>query len=144
LGDEIEAQFGFANGIHGTFTSCARLRQTSGPWGLILVGEKGIVRVLTDIAPRIFSLKAGGWEADGSIDRWEPLLDDPMRNAPAPAGGFGGANRRVVDDWLQAITEQREPACSGAAGLKALEMAMGVFEAGLSKERVTFPLRIRT
>ena len=53
------------------------------------------------------------------------------------------ANQRVVDDWLEAIMRNRQPICSGYAGLKALEMALAVFAAGLSRGRVELPLKAR-
>ena len=143
LGDEIEAQFAMANGIRATFTSSGRLRQTLGPWGLTLVGEKGMVRILMDIAPRIFVLKPGAWEAAGATEAWQALPGDPLADTPADDRGFPAANRRVLDDWLQAIAMQREPVCSGTAGMKAIELAMGVFEAGLRGGRVAFPLANR-
>ena len=52
-------------------------------------------------------------------------------------------NQRVVDDWLEAIAQNREPTCSGYAGMKALEMALAVFAAGLSRGRVELPLKAR-
>ncbi|HXI52238.1 MAG TPA: Gfo/Idh/MocA family oxidoreductase [Candidatus Saccharimonadales bacterium] len=144
LGDDIEAQFEFAGGISATFTSRAALRQTLGPWGLMLMGDKGTVRVLMDIAPRIFVGKSGAWEAGGSTERWEPLAGDPMQDSPASERGFPAANRRVLDDWLAAIRDRREPACSGRRGLEAVEIAMAVFAAGLSGDRIRFPLAQRT
>jgi hypothetical protein len=55
----------------------------------------------------------------------------------------GAANARVVDDWLAAINANREPACSGRNGAKAVEMVMAVWRAGLSGGRVMFPLKER-
>jgi hypothetical protein len=57
--------------------------------------------------------------------------------------GFAGANQRVVNDWLDAITHDREPVCSGYAGMRALEMAMAVFAAGLARGRIEFPMKDR-
>ena len=131
-------------GISATFTSRGALRQTLGPWGLMLMGDKGAVRILMDIAPRIFVGKSGAWEAGGSTERWEPLAGDPMQSAPASERGFPAANRRVLDDWLAAIRDRREPACSGRRGLEAVEIAMAVFAAGLSGDRIRFPLAQRT
>ena len=48
---------------------------------------------------------------------------------PIPRG-VARARKRVVNDWLTAITQDREPICSGYARMKALEMAMAVFAAG--------------
>ena len=46
-------------------------------------------------------------------------------------------------DLLKAIEEGREPICSGANAAKAVEMAMGVYQAGLSGGKVEFPLKER-
>jgi hypothetical protein len=57
--------------------------------------------------------------------------------------GFPASNRRVVDDWLAAIRENREPVCSGFAAMKSLEMIHAVFAAGISRGRVELPLKKR-
>ena len=142
-GMEIEAQFAFASGVMACYTSRAALRQTVGHWGIELTGSKGVVRILMDVFPQVFRLDAGKWESTGKADRWLPLKDDPTLNFTAEERGFGPANRRVVDDWLEAIRTKREPACSGRDAMRALEMVMGVYQAGLSGKRVTLPLTDR-
>ncbi|MDH7503613.1 MAG: hypothetical protein QHJ82_12995 [Verrucomicrobiota bacterium] len=49
-----------------------------------------------------------------------------------------------VTDWLEAIAENREPVCSGKSGAWVVEMVMGVYQAALTKQRVPFPLAVRT
>ena len=142
-GNEIEAQFAFANGIFATFTSRAKLRETVGHWGIELIGSKGVVRILLDIFPAVFTLQSSGWKSDGKSDSWQPLKDDPTLKLSAEEKGFGPANRRVVDDWLTAIRQNREPSCSGRNGMKAVEMVMAVYQAGLSGRRIMFPLTDR-
>jgi len=142
-GTEIEAQFAFASGVMAGFTSRAALRQTVAHWGMELIGSKGTVRILMDVFPQVFLLDAGKWEASGKTDRWLPLNDDPTLNFTAEQRGFGPANRRVVDDWLEAIRTNREPACSGRGAMRALEMVMAVYHAGLSGQRVLLPLTDR-
>jgi predicted dehydrogenase len=139
-GAEIDAQFSFANGVMGTFTSRERLRQTVVHWGLELIGSKGVVRILMDVSPQVFLLEAGKWEPAGKTERWVPLKDDPTLGFTAEQRGFGLANRRVADDWLEAIHGNREPQCSGRNAMRALEMVMAVYHAGLSGMRATFPL----
>jgi len=143
-GDEIEAQFAFANGVFATFTSRSRLRESTAHWGIELVGSKASVRLLMDVVPRIFVMQPGQWTDAGRTDSWTRWMDDPGLALNAAEKGFGPANRRVVDDWLDAIRTDREPACSGRAGMKAVEMVMAVYEAGLSGKRVTFPLMNRS
>lgn len=142
-GDNIDAQFAFANGVMAFFTSRGDLRETTAHWGLELIGSKGVVRILLDIDPAVYVLRPGRWTPTGKTNRWDRLESDPTLNAPPNQRGFGAANRRVVADWLEAIRSEREPACSGRDAMKALEMIMAVYHAALSGGRVAFPLSER-
>jgi len=142
-GNEIDAQFAFANGVFATFTSRAKLRETVGHWGIELIGSKDLVRILMDIFPTVYFSRSGAWTPGGKTDSWQPLKDDPTLKLSTEEKGFGPANRRVAEDWLEAIRTHREPACSGRAGMKAVEMVMAVYHAGLSGKRVSFPLTDR-
>ena len=143
LGDEIEAEFAFPKGVMARFTSRGAYREISGPFGLELVGSKAVVRLLAGVHPELYVMQPGNWKPDGRQDEWRRMKGDPTLELSADEKAFPAANRRVVDDWLAAIREDREPACSGEAGLKAVEMCMGVFEAGLSANRVSLPLKDR-
>ncbi|MCI0748175.1 MAG: Gfo/Idh/MocA family oxidoreductase [Verrucomicrobia subdivision 3 bacterium] len=138
LGDEIEAQFAFPNGVHGSFTSRGRNRQTAGHWGIEIAGSSGALRILADIVPRIFVRRGVEWSDAGGKTEWERF------QVPTPGkDGTGAANARLVDDWLGAIESDREPTCSGEAGMKAIEMVMAVYQAGLIGARVSLPLKDR-
>jgi predicted dehydrogenase len=54
------------------------------------------------------------------------------------------ANGRIVQDWLAAIREKREPVCSGQHAARAVEMVMAVYQAALEGKRVPFPLAQRS
>jgi predicted dehydrogenase len=141
-GDEIEAQFAFANGIAGSFTSRGRLRDQSGRWGVELVGSKASARILTDPWPSVFFRPIAPWTADGREERWIPLEGDPGR-APGVDKSTPAANRRLVEDLMAAAREGRDPVCSGANATKALEMVMAVYHAALRGTRVALPLADR-
>lgn len=142
-GDEIVAEFAFAQGIHATFVSRAKNREPAGPWGLELVGSKASVEILTEMVPRIYRLNDGKWTAQGKTIEWQLWEQDPTLNWAESERGFAGANERVVNDWLEAITQDRETVCSGYAAMRALEMVMAVFAAGLGRRRVEFPVKDR-
>ena len=142
-GDEIEAEFAFAKGVYATFVSRAKNQERAGRWGMELVGSKSSVKILMEIVPRIYALRDGSWTAQGKTSEWHPWTQDPTLNWAESERGFARANERVVNDWLTAITQGREPVCNGHAGMKALEMAMAVFAAGLARGRVEFPLKNR-
>ncbi|HMC26707.1 MAG TPA: Gfo/Idh/MocA family oxidoreductase [Verrucomicrobiae bacterium] len=143
-GDDVRAQFGFAHGVTGTFTSTQKLRALVGHWGIELVGSKGKVRILADVFPRILIMKPTAWTDRGRLDEWKPIDGDPTTGASADERSFAGANRRVVDDWLQAIEQQKEPTCSGRSGMKAIEFVMAVYESALTRSRVALPLARRS
>lgn len=137
-GDEIVAQFAFPAGVNGTFTSRGRLREVTGAWGIELTGSKGAVRLLTAVEPHVLVLPAGKWAPAGRTDHWQPL-----DGAAGTDAGFPPANRRIVDDWLAAIREDRQPAASGRNAAAAVEMVMAVYHAALAGARVPMPLADR-
>jgi hypothetical protein len=74
---------------------------------------------------------------------WRPIDDDPSLRVPLAERTNASANRRLADDWLASIAENREPACSGQNAAMAVEMEMAVWRAGLAGGRVMFPLKER-
>jgi predicted dehydrogenase len=141
-GDEIEALFALPRGVNVHYTSRARNAAVAGPWGMELIGTKGRARLLNDVHTTVFLEKAGPLTARGGAREWMPVAANPNEPVAGAAGQISG-NRRVVDDWLAAIAENREPACSGHAAMRSLEMIHAVFAAGLARGRVEFPLRKR-
>jgi len=135
-GNEIFAEFAFANGVHATFTSTEKLRDTLGHWGIELLGTKGAARINCDISPNIFLGRSGEWTSKGKTDTWEPF-------APALAQSPPEHNLGPVGDWLDAIEKNREPECSARNGAWAVEMVCAVYQSALKKARVPFPLAPR-
>ena len=142
-GDEILAEFAFAKGVHAIFVSQAKNRESAEPWGLELIGSKTSIKILMEMVPKIYTANAVNRKEQGKTAEWRPWAQDPTLNWAASERGLARANGRVVDDWLSAIRQDRQPACSGYSGMKALEMAMAVFAAGLERGRVAFPLKNR-
>jgi predicted dehydrogenase len=142
-GDEIEAAFQFGRGVTATFTSRGRLRETLGPWSLELYGTRGAIRVGMDIDPRIWKRERQTTSSAATVDQWLPWPSNPTPGTPAETG-FGPANRRVVLDWLHAIERGGDPECSGQNAMKAIEMAMAVYQSALTGARVALPLATRT
>ena len=138
LGDEIAAQFGLAQGALATFSSSAKLRAMSDGYGMTLTGTRGVVRFRAGYTPLVqFRRRAG------AADQWERLPGDPLAAAPEAGNATANGNRRLVEDWLQAIEQDREPVCSARHAMKAVEMVMAVFHAGMSGRRVALPLADR-
>ncbi len=136
-GDQVSAQFAFAGGVSATFTSDARLRETTGRWGIEFHGSKGVAKLNCDLSPDVFMRSTRGWSAAGKQDDWKPLDAALAKAAPDPS-------LAPVSDWLDAIVKNREPECSGRNGAWGVEMVMAVYHAALSGCRVDFPLNVRT
>lgn len=132
-GDQVNAQFGFAQGVVGTFTSDARLRETTGHWGIELHGSKGVARLNCDLEPRVFLRKTTPWTTSGRRDEWVPFAPELAQSPPEH-------NVAPVSDWLEAIRSDREPECSAYNGAWAVEMVMAVYQAALSRSRVSLPV----
>jgi predicted dehydrogenase len=146
VGDDIFAHFAMDSGVNVTFRSRVGLEKAAGPFGMEIIGSKGIVRLYSGAVPTLSILAA---PSRGGVSRTENWVEWTGGIAPADEatidgiGGYDASHRRVVRDWLLAIDENREPLGSGERAMKAIEMAHGVFLAGLSGERVEFPLNER-
>lgn len=134
-GDEISAQFGMQNNVLLTYTSRGRLLAATKPYSMMFTGTKGKARVKLGFALQ--------WEfcPAGSDDMWEPFP-----GAPASANtSQEEANGWLVEDWLTSVRAggSAQPSCSGWNAMKAMEMVMAVFHAGLQRGRVALPLTDR-
>ncbi|MCB1277743.1 Gfo/Idh/MocA family oxidoreductase [Prosthecobacter sp.] len=147
VGDDIFATFAMDSGVNVTFRSRAGLEKAAGPFGMEIIGTKGIVRLNSGYAPTISILSDPNRASTTRTERWTNWTGgiDPASEATFEGLlGYDASHRRVVRDWLSAIEESREPLGSGERAMKAIEMAHGVFQAGITGQRVEFPLAKRT
>ena len=142
-GDEIVAEFAFANGVHATWTSRHRWREQVGNWAVELHGSEGAARINCDVPPRVYVARRSAWDVKGRSEVWEPLMKDPIGIERARHYNFATENARVVDDWIDAVRSAREPIASAANATRAIEMVMAVYQSALSAGRVVLPLTQR-
>ncbi len=135
-GDAVHATLGFAHGVHALFSSDAAAREARGHWGLELTGSLGSARIMADLVPRVLVRMQRAGRMAAPEDPWTPL-------ANIPSAEPSRHNVPLVDDWLAAIQEGREPECSGRNGAWAVEMAAACHASALGGTRVTFPLARR-
>ncbi len=74
--------------------------------------------------------------------QWQPL-ELALPDGFDPAGPANEADYGYVDEYVRALDESREHACSGAAARHVLEIMMGIFEAGAYGRRVELPQKDR-
>jgi predicted dehydrogenase len=147
VGDDIFAQFAMASGVNVTFRSRVGLEKAAGPFGMEIIGSRGVMRLGSGATCTLSLLAAPNRAATTRTENWVDWTGGVEPSAEAQIDGITGydaAHRRVVRDWLLAIDEKREPLASGERAMKAIEMAHGVFQSGLEGKRIDFPLARRS
>jgi predicted dehydrogenase len=136
-GDQVAAMFPFPRGIHGYFGSKASDVRSGERFGVTLYGSKGVIWIPLTSVPSdpAMILRGPSWAA-GAWQQIEPPPEGRNRSREA-------ANALMVADLLQAIEENREPACSARDGLWTVEMVSGIYQSHLAGGRIAFPLRDR-
>jgi len=137
VGDEIHARFETARGIPLRFDSKKGEGRPGAPFGVWLVGTKGVVALRVDEEP-LATLERDGQIlpiTTAGLGQPEPLADIKLIN-----GGHQGA----VRDLLEAVAQGREPLCGPAAGRETVEMTLAVFASfAAGGAKVALPLADR-
>ncbi len=142
LGDSIHAAFEMDSGVHVTYVSERRFHEVCGPWGIEFVGSKGRARLYAGMPPTMSLLVESDPASPTHSEKWVRWPDVPGQyHEPVDhAEGLDAANRHVINDWLDAIENDREPLASGESALKSLEMIHAIWQSAVSMKRAYFPL----
>ncbi len=141
-GRQMAAMFSFGGGRHGFFGSKRSSATHAWRFGTHVYGAEGRIFLPNEIygaKSEGFVLRSPAWLA-GRGRQWEPLEPDHR--------SFGDeryltANALMVEDLLEAIENDREPACSERAGRWTVEMTQGVYASQLDRAVKNFPLESR-
>lgn len=118
-------------------------------------GALGVIEATTTIYPKnleetlnIFGSTGTaciGGIAVNKIEAWrfsgedEAFVLADQDKEPPNVYGFGHAD--IIKDFMDAITENREPAISGEEGRKALEIILAIYHSVKYKKEICFPLK---
>jgi predicted dehydrogenase len=141
-GREMAAMFSFGAGRHGYFAT--KKSSLTHPWrfGTHVYGARGRIFLPNQIysaKSEGFILRSPAW-IPGTGREWERIEPDhrsfgEQRNLTA--------NALMVEDLLDAIESDREPACSERAGRWTVEMTQGMYASQLGRAAMDFPLENR-
>ena len=92
-------------------------------------GELGTV----DVSGKYLDEERRWMFSDGTASLAESLEKYGIRD-------LGGGHTPIYRDMLGALSENREPVCSGAEGRKALELILAIYESAASGKPVRLPL----
>lgn len=138
-GDNVNAMFGFANGVHGYFGSKTNDVAAGRRFGVSLYGSRGLVFVPLNAVP-----SDEPYRLDSPA--WVPEKGEPWQRVEYEGGKPADrhfANKAMALDLLEAIETDREPVCSARDGRWTIEMVAGIYESQWSGARVRFPLARR-
>ena len=142
-GREIAAMFEFDGGVPGYFSSKQNGKTHPLRFGTWIYGSRGVIYLPNAIYPsgQPSILRSPAWlPIEGAA--WEPIQVDPPE-------GFAGvedrtlANALLVADLLDAIDNDRKPACSEIDGRWTIEMIVSVYQSQIQGGPVKFPLEDR-
>jgi predicted dehydrogenase len=142
LGDSIHAEFVMDSGVQVSFDSDARLADLTGPAGIEFIGTKGRMRLILGEPPELSLLRESSPGSANQAEIWErwPEVDGDYHAEFDHCEGSAAETRRTVRDWIDAIGDDREPEASAENAMKALEIAHGIWQAGVTMKRAYFPL----
>ena len=134
-GEHITATLEFDNQVTATLLQHRFPVVDTAAYGIEVLGTEG----------RLFWKSSGAWimpaphcvpNAEGCA--WEPL-EVSYPDDYDPASTAAESDYGFADDFVLALEEDREHACSGPEGLHVLEVIMGIFESAAYGRPVTLP-----
>jgi predicted dehydrogenase len=140
-GDAIHARYTFGKGIVGHFSSIRGKGGNPTRFGLQVFGSKGIIEIGTGYPAAAWILKDPGWSPGRSNTAWQPITSAGVgKPEPIANGGLHAGNVAAVRDLLDAIQNDRQPACGMYDGRAIVEMICGVFASQRAGKPVALPL----
>lgn len=134
-GEYITATLQYEGNVTGTLLQHRFDKMDTNAYAMELYGTDG----------RLFWKSGGAWYLptphylpDGNLDKWEKLeLIYPEHYNPK--SGANEADYWFVEEYVNALDEDRQHLCSGYEGRHIMEMMMGIFESAAYDTRVSLP-----
>lgn len=140
-GDTVHARYTFGKGVIGTFDTVRGKGGNPSRFALQIYGSKGILEIGTGYPAPVWLLKDPGWSPGRGKANWQPVSSAGIdQTEPIKKGGLNAGNVAAVNDLLEAIEHDRQPACSMYDGRGVVEMIAGVFASHCAGKAVKLPL----
>ena len=140
-GDAVQARYTFARGIIGSFSSVRGQGGNPSRFGLQILGSRGVLEIGTGYPAPVWILKDPAWSPGRSGATWQAVSSNGIGQPETiKASGLHAGNVAAVQDLLEAIKNDRQPACSMYDGRAVVEMISAVFASQRTGKPVRFPL----
>lgn len=137
-GDQIDAMYGFSEGVKGYFETHRNLKDTLERFNLELYCSEGMI-TLRSLKP-VMLLEEPVFNPEKK-QKWQPLF---IKEWDAIDDKMHWCNQQIVLDLLHAAEQNRQPVASGEDGRWALEMILGTYASHLAGKPVDLPLKNRS
>lgn len=140
VGEYTTSTLQFDGNVTGTLIQQRFPQVSSDAYVLELYGSEG--RLFWSELRGSWWLPTPHFIPDGTHDRWEKLTPifpdhfDKERGADAD-------DYCIVDEYVNALDEDREHECSGEEGRHVMEILMGIFESAIHGKRIDLPQKNR-
>lgn len=131
--DTATAILEFANGAIGSLEASTAVFPGY-PRRLEVTGTEGTL-VLED--SRLVACDLKTTEKAGPASSPRSVLG--ATNATSPVVADASAHQRVIEDFLRAIRDDKEPACSGREGRRCVEVVQAIYTSSRERRRVAVP-----
>ena len=135
-GEYVTASLQFDDNVTGTLIQQRFPKVDSDAYVLELYGTEG--RLFWSELKGAWLLSTPHYIPDGTHDQWEqltPIYPDHYDNS----SGVDADDYCMVDEYVNALDEDREHECNGEEGRHVLEILMGIFESAIYGTRVVLP-----
>ncbi|MCG9126667.1 Gfo/Idh/MocA family oxidoreductase [Candidatus Poribacteria bacterium] len=139
-GEYVTASLQFDNNVTGTLIQQRFPKVDSDAYVLELYGSEG--RLFWSELKGAWLLSTPHYIPDGTHDQWEkltPIYPEHYDNT----SGADADDYCMVDEYVNALDEDREHECNGEEGRHVLEILMGIFESAIYGTRVELPQQNR-
>jgi predicted dehydrogenase len=143
-GNAVQAMWGMPGGATTYFGSHREMRGQPSRFALQILGSEGILEIREGTMPPVKYLADSSWSPGMSGKEWQDVSSAGI-GEPEPLKGRHYETRHglAILDLLDAIENDRRPACDARASRAVTEMILSVYESHRQNAPVSFPLESR-
>ncbi len=143
-GDEVHATYRMKGGATAHFDSVRSAGGNPTRFGLAIYGAAGVIMMGTGYLPPAYVLQDSSWSPGQSGKKWLPVTSAGVdKPEPLKDTGLHGGNVLAVNDLLDAIEKDRQPAANIQEACTSTEMIVAVFASQRAGGPVPLPLKER-
>ncbi|MBM80235.1 MAG: 3-chlorobenzoate-3,4-dioxygenase [Planctomycetaceae bacterium] len=143
-GDSIQARYSMPDGSTAYFNSIRNMGGNPRRYGLQIYGSKGIIELIEGTIPSVKFLGDSSWSPGRTGKEWQHVSSAGI-GQPEPLTGakYKARHTLAIEDFVDAIRNNRQPLCNMLEGRWITEMIAGVFESHRQGGPVALPLKTR-